>query len=222
MVLSFLQVAASLLWTIVILPSTHGFLTVSDGVILAGTDNVGMTACLSCSSAPFSAALARLDHPYNRIKPVITLLVRAKRGSYDATVASLRHQRLLRMLPSSEEEMEALVVSLSREATDEARRNRVAAVFSEALSAINDPSGIESGGSGGASFSALFDQVLIAVGDRVKKEMEAQQMGSSPPPSEEKGSSTSYQLWALVDMMVQSKTIVKKARGELGKEGSFG
>lgn len=29
------------------------------------------------------------------------------------------------------------------------------------------------------------------------------------------------QLWALVDMMVQSKTIVKKRNGELGSKGTF-
>jgi hypothetical protein len=137
------------------------------------------------------------------------------------------------LLPSSEGEMEALVVSLSREATDESRRGRVAAVFSEALSPAGagaPGTGDESGGRGGAAFSALFDRVLIAVGDRVKAEVqEAQErQASSPSPSpspsatDEQGSSRSYQLWALVDMMVQSKTIVKRARGELGKEGSFG
>jgi len=29
------------------------------------------------------------------------------------------------------------------------------------------------------------------------------------------------QLWALVDMMVQSKTMIKKARGQLGSKGEF-
>ena len=29
------------------------------------------------------------------------------------------------------------------------------------------------------------------------------------------------QLWALVDMMVQSKTIVKRRNGELGSKGTF-
>jgi hypothetical protein len=35
-------------------------------------------------------------------------------------------------------------------------------------------------------------------------------------------SETELQLWALIDMLVQSKTIVKKAAGELGSEGKFG
>ena len=29
------------------------------------------------------------------------------------------------------------------------------------------------------------------------------------------------QLWALVDMMVQSKTMIKKAKGQLGSKGTF-
>lgn len=30
------------------------------------------------------------------------------------------------------------------------------------------------------------------------------------------------QVWALIDMMVQSKTIIKKSNGQLGREGTFG
>jgi hypothetical protein len=91
----------------------------------------------------------------------------------------------------------------------------------------------------------LFDQVLAVVGDRVqlaatKKALEAQEernqldeqesqekegsrdeenedgdyMGMGKSPEER-------QLWALVDMMVQSKTISKKAFGELGNKGTM-
>jgi hypothetical protein len=44
----------------------------------------------------------------------------------------------------------------------------------------------------------------------------AQNRSNSMPPSYQK------QLWALVDMMVQSKTIIKRKKGELGSQGSFG
>jgi len=131
-------------------------------------------------------------------------------------------------------DMEELIVSLSKEPTDEARRSRVASIFEERLAGPNgDPE----------RFSNLFNQVLMIVGDRVKMtaqrqaiEMEAAQKDeesendSKANQEEESPESSSglnvktaeqKQLWALVDMMVQSKTIVKTKNGELGSQGTF-
>lgn len=121
-------------------------------------------------------------------------------------------------------EMEDLIISLSLEPTDESRRERVQSVFEEALAR---PNGMP------RHFSDLFDQALIAVGDRVKEEaqqaaVEAQEYQESDnvgepntKVNESENSSQQWQLWALVDMMVQSKTIVKRDTGELGSRGTF-
>lgn len=45
--------------------------------------------------------------------------------------------------------------------------------------------------------------------------------GEVVPPPKRKKSPEELQLWATVDMMIQTKTIVKKENGELGNEGTF-
>lgn len=132
------------------------------------------------------------------------------------------------------EEMEQLILSISREATDQLRRDRLRAILIEALSKPNgDPQ----------RFIDLFDQTIIIVGDRVKlqaqqkflKLQEAEQAArkdndesSLTAPQDEAAPEVppektpdELQLWALIDMMVQSKTIVKKESGELGNKGTF-
>ncbi len=134
--------------------------------------------------------------------------------------------------------MNSLIVSLSLEPTDDSRRHRLASVFTKELAKALAKADCR-------RFSVLFDQVLAVVGDRVqlaatKKALEAQEernqldeqesqekegsrdeenedgdyMGMGKSPEER-------QLWALVDMMVQSKTISKKAFGELGNKGTM-
>jgi hypothetical protein len=132
------------------------------------------------------------------------------------------------------EEMEELILSLSRETTDELRRDRVRAIIIEGLSKPNGDS---------ERFTDLFNQTLIIVGDRVKllaqqkaikiqAEAEAAEKddeSSLPPPPDEappevverEKSPDELQLWALVDMMIQSRTIIKKESGELGNKGTF-
>ena len=132
--------------------------------------------------------------------------------------------------------MEQLIVSISKEPTDESRRHRLQAVFDEELSTRHSE-----------RFSALFGEVLIVVGDRVKQEaneaawerrrqQEAdllqEKVDGNPDDDSSKDEGVSgfivgnteeeHQLWALIDMMVQSKTIVKRAAKELGSEGKFG
>jgi hypothetical protein len=132
-------------------------------------------------------------------------------------------------------EMKELIVSLSLESTDHDRRTKLKEIFHEALDRPNDMP---------KRFSDLFDSVLTQVGDQVQMEakkkffergnsLEKQKdVGEEETKSTEESttecgrglklkSQEELQLWALVDMMVQSKTIVKKHNGELGSKGSF-
>lgn len=133
--------------------------------------------------------------------------------------------------------MEELIVSLSKEPTDESRRSRLSCLFEEALS---KPNGAPK------RFTDLFDQTLIEVGDRVRmialeKAMESERLVTGSGEGHEEDSLSvveedtysndddfmsgktdeQKQVWALVDMMVQSKTILKKANGELGSNSEF-
>lgn len=128
------------------------------------------------------------------------------------------------------DEMRNLVLSLSQTPTDSDRRTRLASIFEEALARPNGQP---------KQFVDLFDKALTNVGNEVQtearkkfaeKEKEAAKSESSrdvkSPESDElegkrEKSAEELQMWALVDMMVQSKTIVKKTSGELGSKGTF-
>ncbi|GKY95333.1 hypothetical protein MPSEU_000496200 [Mayamaea pseudoterrestris] len=126
-------------------------------------------------------------------------------------------------------EMESLILNLSNLPTDESRRTKVAQIFNETFSASAD------GLNKSKRFCELFDIILIRVGDQVRREA-AEPMGVAASDSDATASEVAainpkvertktkeeLQLWALVDMMVQSKTLVKRATGELGKDGAFG
>lgn len=133
-------------------------------------------------------------------------------------------------------EMRELIFSLSQEPTDHDRRTRLKEVFHEAL---DRPNGMPK------RFTDLFGMLLTKIGEEVqmeakKKYFEAQEKQSVEeessddtddkvsnddqeeiPKTERTKTKEELQLWALVDMMVQSKTIVKKANGELGSKGTF-
>ncbi|CAJ1927892.1 unnamed protein product [Cylindrotheca closterium] len=127
-------------------------------------------------------------------------------------------------------EMRNLVLSLSQVPTDEDRRARLANIFEEALARPNDQP---------KQFIDLFDEALTNVGNEVQieaKKMFAAKDAEASNPEEAVDADTSeneesndervksaeeLQLWALVDMMVQSKTIVKKVSGKLGSKGTF-
>jgi hypothetical protein len=138
-------------------------------------------------------------------------------------------------LDSEIEEMRDLVWSLSLEPTDESRRLRLRNVFQEALAG---PNGMP------ARFSFLFDQTLIRMGEQVQSEAKKNFLEAQAAAQEEKEDATENEdddrlvdgeplpkpkektpdelrLWALVDMLVQSKTIVKRNNGELGSKGTF-
>ena len=138
-------------------------------------------------------------------------------------------------------DMTELITSLSLEPTDHDRRTRVKDIFQEALGRPNGSP---------ERFTDLFDKTLIQFGEKVqneakKKYFEDQEKAAlargpeetvldgggsesiaaptedSPTPVIREKTPEELQLWALVDMMVQSKTIVKKHSGKLGSKGSF-
>jgi hypothetical protein len=122
--------------------------------------------------------------------------------------------------------MDSLIISMSLEPTDNSRRQRLASVFSEELAKADC-----------RRFAYLFDHVLTIVGDRVQVEAktkalahnkDAEDSGDQDDENDDGGdfmgmgrSPEEKQLWALVDMMVQSKTIAKKAFNELGNKGTL-
>jgi hypothetical protein len=115
--------------------------------------------------------------------------------------------------------MDELIVSLSLMPSDESRRKRAVEIFDKELA---KPNGAPK------RFADLFDAVLAIVGDRVQSSAKLRASETHKQNTEEDSTldfmSRSYderQLWALVDLMVQSKTIVKKAAGTLGNNGSF-
>ena len=127
-------------------------------------------------------------------------------------------------------EMDKLIMLLSLENNDEYRRSKVAALFAEELA---KPNGYPD------RFTQLFDSVLMIAGQRVQNEakIKAEQQTKEQEPAgfvedlDYTDTETAYvprekspaelQLWAFIDMMVQTKTLAKKAKGELGNQGSF-
>lgn len=114
------------------------------------------------------------------------------------------------------DEMRDLILSISKERDDEERRLKLSSLIIEKTSQEDVIAG--------ARFVQLWDKMIIQVGGEVQKEainraktqkivpieVEADPDAIKKDKPREK-SEDELQLWALVDMMVQSKTIVKKA-----------
>ncbi len=126
--------------------------------------------------------------------------------------------------PAEVTQMKDVIVSLSMESDDQARRLRLKTIMEVGLAGPNG---------GPKRFATLFERVLTQVGEQVQKEARekysersAASESDSPEegnnetvgeevesPAEEKPAEKSpeeLKLWALVDMMVQSKTMIKK------------
>jgi hypothetical protein len=168
--------------------------------------------------APSSFVIAKRD------MSVVPLSIQTRCSAAAGSDSSSENQT------SEAREMKDLILSLSKERTDDSRRQRMQRIFTEAFSRPNgDPQ----------RFTHLFDQQLIILGDQVKAkaaamaidlEQEAdthaisteQSLADNEAGKMREKSAEEKQLWALVDMMVQSKTIVKRASGDLGSKGRFG
>ena len=139
------------------------------------------------------------------------------------------------------ETMDELIISLSMEPTDDSRRGRLAEIFEMEL-------GNDTPKEFAVAFDAALQRVGTAVQAAAREraaEKTASEAGSllenrgkngeidedsdlkgSGEDAEAKGfmaasNKEERQLWAMIDLMVQSKTIVKKVNGQLGSEGTF-
>ena len=137
------------------------------------------------------------------------------------------------------QDMRSLILSLSLEPNDSSRRARLNDIFSDAYQ--------RSDGVSPQRFGALFDRMVIKIGDEKQNEAKQryfeaqagsqQQDEDSEPLSNEQNNAGSgkdggqkverekspdeLQLWALVDMMVQVKTIIKRGISSPGSAGDF-
>ena len=143
------------------------------------------------------------------------------------------------------EDMNKVILSLSKETDDEKRRERLAGLFDSEL-AYDKNAGEEVDTNESPRFAQLFQTSLDIVGQEIQtaareaaeKQLQKDQWREQDIDDAEKDlfkeieatekkrvervkSSEELQLWALIDMMIQSKTRVKKYMGSLGSKGEF-
>ena len=144
--------------------------------------------------------------------------------------------------------MRELVLSISLEETDEDRRERLRDVFNEALARPNGAPkkftnlfdmvlvkvGDELQQEAKKKYlenqqkEANEDETTKAAVEEVSVDKSLEEEGADNEPSPTATPKSlqfktpeEFQIWALVDMMVQAKTMVKKENGELGSKGTF-
>lgn len=113
------------------------------------------------------------------------------------------------------EAMRNRIMTISKVKDDEKRRRTIVALIKEKVQ-VDDP--ME-----GALFVQLWDKTLIEVGGQFQNEAREKATRKAPETKSSNGdeggavgktvqkSDDELQLWALVDMMIQSKTLIKKA-----------
>lgn len=110
---------------------------------------------------------------------------------------------------TTEEEMISLVLSLSQIQSDILRRRRLEERFDREYA--NNITWDE--------FAALFDSTLKSIGGNIQRKAARKHKHRGKTS---KGKTTEQlQLWACVDMMIQSKTIVKRKNKTLGSNSIF-
>ena len=125
-------------------------------------------------------------------------------------------------------EMQQLILSLSLESSDQSRRDRLAMIYDNEFS---------------KRFAILFDKTLMEMGTVIQESAKAQAMSKQKKEQEDgvtpssssvvnnPNSSEDYmslnrsieerQLWAMVDMMVQSKILTKRKLEQLQRLDDF-
>lgn len=132
------------------------------------------------------------------------------------------------------DDMEGLIVSLSKVSDDEKRREALAGILDKELSADASSTDEVVLDAEIPRFAKLFQLSLDNVGEKVQnaaREIALQQQQDMEESSNGGNgddamanrvkSPEELQLWALIDMMVQSKTRVKLHMGSLGSKGQF-
>jgi hypothetical protein len=112
-----------------------------------------------------------------------------------------------------------LILSLSKVTDDQSRRESLSRLFEVKLQDIDD----------GELFMKQFDSAMIIVGDRIRLDAASvamKQSSNSNIDSDDETETPTFplrsqqrlqlegQLWACIDMMVQSKTLMKQARAK--------
>jgi len=145
-------------------------------------------------------------------------------------------------------DMDQLILSLSKESDDDKRRERLAGTLDKELADASDNPSVDDDsnesviGAEIPRFAKLFQLSLDSIGEKVQtdaraKALEQQQQnlnngddaddtkieseGGDIIPERRVKSPEELQLWALIDMMIQSKTRVKLHMGSLGSKGEF-
>jgi hypothetical protein len=168
---------------------------------------------LVLSSSVASAFINTVRHSPHGVRRLVTY--RSQSSTDDETVEYSTKEV---------QNMDSLIISLSLEFDDSSRRHRLAALFAVELARPDY-----------TRFTLLFDQVLTIAGDRIHAEARKKALENAKTAETKAGddvkvenddllagkSPEEKQLWALVDMMVQSKTLVKRASGDLGSKGTF-
>ena len=139
------------------------------------------------------------------------------------------------------EDMNQLILSLSKESDDAIRRKKLDDILDKELSEDESSSkNTKFGTDTPPKFAKLFQYSLDTVGQEIQtaarilaeqqiKEVEQESLdGLETDIGEDRGevkkrvkSKEELQLWALIDMMVQSKTRVARHTGQLGSKGEF-
>lgn len=139
------------------------------------------------------------------------------------------------------EDMNQLILSLSKESDDAIRREKLDDILDKELSEDESSSkNTKFGTDTPPKFAKLFQYSLDTVGQEIQtaarilaeqqiKEVEQESLdGLETDIGEDRGevkkrvkSKEELQLWALIDMMVQSKTRVARHTGQLGSKGEF-
>ena len=121
---------------------------------------------------------------------------------------------------SQRDEVTSLIMSLSEEKNDDVRRNNLSSLLKERL---NQENSIEA-----ARFAVLWDTTIIEIGSKVQEEARKKAEESVTTECEEENinsdpevtsnldstrikSAEELKLWAMIDMMIQSKHIIKNA-----------
>jgi hypothetical protein len=109
-------------------------------------------------------------------------------------------------------EIRQMITEISFEKNDDIRRGRVESILLENIN--------QNDAEAGARFAMLWDKTLIEIGGEVQNTARAQaelinkerkELEKTVEGTEKGKSEGELKLWALVDMMIQSKALIKKA-----------
>ena len=125
-----------------------------------------------------------------------------RRTSSFYPTAAKRHMALAAAVNGniSEAEVRELILTISREQDDDKRRSELSSTMQGNISAK------------GGEFAEMWDKTLIQIGAEFQDELKRKAEENQGKEDESlKDKTDERQLWALIDMMVQSKMLIKKA-----------